>query len=119
MTTIFSGDTKRVDIPALNLLFGPCVPIEAINILWDAPEDMLLADARIEIESMARAWDPAKFQLSRVIRAATSITESVRMASERLAMADERERTYLIQDFTDAADNLEAADQDTLFLREA
>lgn len=116
-STVFSGETKRVDIPPLNRLFGPNVPIEAISFLWTAPADMSLADAREAILAMARSWDQAQFHLNRLIQAATSIGESVRIAAERLADAEEPERTYLIADFVQAADNLEAADQDARFLR--
>ncbi len=114
---VFSGETKRVDIPALNRLFGPCVPVEAINIFWDAPENTSLADAREAIQAMAKSWDQAKFHLGRVQRAAQSILQSATAATERLSMANETERIFLIQDFEDAADNLECADQDAMFLR--
>lgn len=113
----FSGKTTRTDIESLTRLFGPNVPVEAVNIVFDASPDMTLGDVRDQIEAMAEQWDQAKFHLDRLTKARDSVVESVAIVSSRLAEADPTERVYLIGDLDEAAKCLEDTDQDLQHLR--
>lgn len=113
----FTGKTVRVDHDGIKDLFGLDVPVEALDLLLNAPGDMSASEVRHHLLSMSDAWDQAKFHLMRLTRARDSVIESVAIVSSRLAEAEEPERTYMIQTLMDAADNLEAGAEDLMHLR--
>lgn len=113
----FSGKTIRANHYGLKDLFGLHVPVEALDLIFDAPGEMTMMAMRNELIAMSAVWDQAEFHLMRLTKARDSVVESVAIASSRLAKAEEPERTYMTQTLMDAADNLEAGAEDLMHLR--
>lgn len=52
----FSGAWTRCEIPELTALFGPIVPFEAFDLIFTAPDDMTMLEARENLKQMAEEW---------------------------------------------------------------
>lgn len=59
---VFSGKTAKFDQPELVRLFGDTMPIEAVNLVFDAPGNMTLGAVRAKVERMAEAWKARQSQ---------------------------------------------------------
>jgi hypothetical protein len=108
----FSGKFAKTEDPGLRRLFGPCVPIEAVDAVIRAEDHKTFGEVRAEIRAMAKVWDPAAVHLARLKASRDYITASIEEAERRLSISDAEERTWFIQSFIDAAEVLDAAAQD-------
>lgn len=115
----FSGKLAKVDDPNLRRLFGPCVPVEAVNALFEAPGEATLGEVRATLEAMAKVWDPVAVNFMRLDRAIGRLSDVLSHQREHLGMMREEtgDRLWGLQSVIDAAEVMEACadDLDAIF----
>lgn len=110
----FSGKFAKIDLPELKRLFGPTIPIEAVDLLFTAFGHKTLGEVRAEIEAMAKVWDPVAVHFMRLDHAIGAMSNTLSETRKRLGVMREEtgDRLWGLEHVIDAAEVMEAADQD-------